>query len=114
VVAVDRALEQYGAPVYVWHEIVHNEYVVESLERKGAVFAERTEKVPKRAMVMFSAHGVAPTVHGEAAKRRLATIDATWEKTTFAGPEEMRRHQRAEAAEAEKVPVVHPDRGGAR
>ncbi|NEB04476.1 4-hydroxy-3-methylbut-2-enyl diphosphate reductase [Streptomyces sp. SID13726] len=77
VIAVEKALEQYGAPVYVRHEIVHNKYVVQTLERKGAIFVERTEEVPEGNIVMFSAHGVAPVVHEEAARGRLATIDAT-------------------------------------
>ncbi|QKW08909.1 4-hydroxy-3-methylbut-2-enyl diphosphate reductase [Streptomyces sp. NA04227] len=77
VIAVEKALEQYGAPVYVRHEIVHNKYVVQTLERKGAIFVERTEEVPEGSIVMFSAHGVAPVVHEEAAERKLATIDAT-------------------------------------
>jgi 4-hydroxy-3-methylbut-2-enyl diphosphate reductase len=75
--SVEKALEQYGAPVYVRHEIVHNKYVVQTLERKGAIFVERTEEVPPGNIVMFSAHGVAPTVHEEAKQGRLATIDAT-------------------------------------
>ncbi|MCX5258332.1 4-hydroxy-3-methylbut-2-enyl diphosphate reductase [Streptomyces canus] len=77
VIAVEKALEQYGAPVYVRHEIVHNKYVVQTLEKKGAVFVERTEEVPPGNIVMFSAHGVAPVVHEEAARGNLATIDAT-------------------------------------
>ncbi|MEN3584992.1 MULTISPECIES: 4-hydroxy-3-methylbut-2-enyl diphosphate reductase [unclassified Streptomyces] len=77
VIAVERALEQYGAPVYVRHEIVHNKYVVRTLEKKGAVFVERTDEVPPGNIVMFSAHGVAPAVHEEAERGRLATIDAT-------------------------------------
>ncbi|MEU6401451.1 4-hydroxy-3-methylbut-2-enyl diphosphate reductase [Streptomyces sp. NPDC046985] len=77
VIAVEKALEQYGAPVYVRHEIVHNKYVVQTLEKKGAVFVERTEEVPPGNIVMFSAHGVAPVVHQEAERGRLATIDAT-------------------------------------
>ncbi|MFL6000627.1 MAG: 4-hydroxy-3-methylbut-2-enyl diphosphate reductase [Streptomyces sp.] len=77
VIAVEKALEQYGAPVYVRHEIVHNKYVVQTLERKGAIFVERTEEVPPGNIVMFSAHGVAPVVHEEAARGKLATIDAT-------------------------------------
>ncbi|QXE34924.1 4-hydroxy-3-methylbut-2-enyl diphosphate reductase [Streptomyces sp. GMY02] len=77
VIAVEKALEQYGAPVYVRHEIVHNKYVVRTLEKKGAIFVEETAEVPEGSIVMFSAHGVAPTVHEEAATRRLATIDAT-------------------------------------
>ncbi|GAA3564259.1 4-hydroxy-3-methylbut-2-enyl diphosphate reductase [Streptomyces osmaniensis] len=77
VIAVEKALEQYGAPVYVRHEIVHNKYVVQTLERKGAIFVERTEEVPPGNIVMFSAHGVAPVVHEEAERGKLATIDAT-------------------------------------
>ncbi|MDX3093926.1 4-hydroxy-3-methylbut-2-enyl diphosphate reductase [Streptomyces sp. ME01-24h] len=77
VIAVEKALEQYGAPIYVRHEIVHNKYVVQTLERKGAIFVEQTAEVPPGSIVMFSAHGVAPVVHEEAAKGRLATIDAT-------------------------------------
>lgn len=77
VIAVERALEQYGSPIYVRHEIVHNKYVVQTLEKKGAIFVDETAEVPEGSIVMFSAHGVAPTVHQEAAERRLATIDAT-------------------------------------
>ncbi|MFD4528558.1 4-hydroxy-3-methylbut-2-enyl diphosphate reductase [Streptomyces sp. NPDC058470] len=77
VIAVEKALEQYGAPIYVRHEIVHNKYVVRTLEKKGAIFVERTAEVPEGAIVMFSAHGVAPAVHDEAAAGKLATIDAT-------------------------------------
>ncbi|RYJ24652.1 4-hydroxy-3-methylbut-2-enyl diphosphate reductase [Streptomyces sp. L-9-10] len=76
-IAVEKALEQYGAPIYVRHEIVHNKYVVKTLEKKGAIFVEETAEVPEGSIVMFSAHGVAPVVHREAADRRLATIDAT-------------------------------------
>ena len=74
---VERALEKHGAPVYVRHEIVHNRYVVETLAKAGAVFVEETDEVPEGAIVVFSAHGVAPTVHVEAAARNLKTIDAT-------------------------------------
>jgi 4-hydroxy-3-methylbut-2-enyl diphosphate reductase len=77
VIAVEKALEQYGAPIYVRHEIVHNKYVVQTLEKKGAIFVEQTDEVPPGSIVMFSAHGVAPVVHEEAAAGRLATIDAT-------------------------------------
>lgn len=76
-IAVEKALEQYGSPIYVRHEIVHNKYVVQTLEKKGAIFVDETAEVPEGSIVMFSAHGVAPTVHEEAAQRRLATIDAT-------------------------------------
>ncbi|MGS2590149.1 4-hydroxy-3-methylbut-2-enyl diphosphate reductase [Streptomyces hebeiensis] len=77
VIAVEKALEQYGSPVYVRHEIVHNKYVVKTLEKKGAIFVDETAEVPEGSIVMFSAHGVAPVVHQEAAERKLATIDAT-------------------------------------
>lgn len=77
VIAVEKALEQYGAPIYVRHEIVHNKYVVQTLEKKGAIFVERTAEIPEGSIVMFSAHGVAPVVHDEAAAGKLATIDAT-------------------------------------
>ncbi|MEU7132112.1 4-hydroxy-3-methylbut-2-enyl diphosphate reductase [Streptomyces sp. NPDC046261] len=77
VIAVEKALEQYGAPVYVRHEIVHNKYVVKTLEKKGAIFVDRTDEVPEGNIVMFSAHGVAPAVHEEARRGKLATIDAT-------------------------------------
>ncbi|MBB1256031.1 4-hydroxy-3-methylbut-2-enyl diphosphate reductase [Streptomyces alkaliterrae] len=77
VIAVEQALEQYGAPIYVRHEIVHNKYVVQTLEKKGAIFVEETAEVPPGEIVIFSAHGVAPEVHREAERGRLATIDAT-------------------------------------
>ena len=77
VVTVERALELYGPPVYVRKQIVHNTHVVRTLEAKGAVFVEETEEVPEGALVVFSAHGVAPEVHDEARARRLRTIDAT-------------------------------------
>jgi 4-hydroxy-3-methylbut-2-en-1-yl diphosphate reductase len=77
VIAVEQAIEQYGAPVYVRHEIVHNKYVVKTLEKKGAIFVEETQEVPEGEIVIFSAHGVAPVVHEEAERGRLATIDAT-------------------------------------
>lgn len=74
---VERALEKHGAPVYVRHEIVHNRHVVETLAKAGAVFVETTDDVPEGAIVVFSAHGVAPTVHTAAADRNLRVIDAT-------------------------------------
>ena len=74
---VERALERYGAPVYVRKQIVHNAHVVRELEARGAVFVEDEHEVPPGATVVFSAHGVAPSVHAAAAARRLATIDAT-------------------------------------
>ncbi|MEO3428402.1 4-hydroxy-3-methylbut-2-enyl diphosphate reductase [Pelagibius sp. CAU 1746] len=74
---VERALERYGAPVYVRHEIVHNRFVVESLEAKGAVFVEELEEVPEGVPVIFSAHGVPKEVPSEAERRRLFYLDAT-------------------------------------
>ena len=74
---VERALELYGAPVYVRKEIVHNKHVVEQLRERGAVFVESETEVPEGATVVFSAHGVAPSVHANAAARGLQTIDAT-------------------------------------
>jgi 4-hydroxy-3-methylbut-2-enyl diphosphate reductase len=77
VIAVEKALEHYGAPVYVRKEIVHNKYVVETLTARGAVFVNETDEVPEGARVVFSAHGVSPAVHAAAAVRSLQTIDAT-------------------------------------
>jgi 4-hydroxy-3-methylbut-2-enyl diphosphate reductase len=74
---VERALEQYGAPIYVRHEIVHNKYVVESLRAKGAVFVEELHEVPSGATVIFSAHGVPKSVRAEADRRGLKVFDAT-------------------------------------
>ena len=74
---VELALEAYGAPVYVHHEIVHNTYVVEQLRRRGAIFVEAIEEVPHGAVLVFSAHGVPPTVREEARARELKVIDAT-------------------------------------
>jgi len=74
---VERALELYGAPVYVRKEIVHNKHVVEQLRARGAVFVDSVSDVPEGATVVFSAHGVAPSVHANALDRGLATIDAT-------------------------------------
>ena len=74
---VEKALERYGAPVYVRKQIVHNTHVVESLEERGAIFVEETDEVPRGAVVVFSAHGVAPEVHADADRRGLHTIDAT-------------------------------------
>jgi 4-hydroxy-3-methylbut-2-enyl diphosphate reductase len=74
---VELALETHGAPVYVRKQIVHNQHVVHSLEQRGAIFVEETDEVPEGALVVFSAHGVAPEVHREAARRQLRTIDAT-------------------------------------
>ncbi|GAA3199963.1 4-hydroxy-3-methylbut-2-enyl diphosphate reductase [Actinocorallia longicatena] len=75
--AVEKALEQYGAPIYVRKQIVHNVHVVKTLEERGAIFVDETDEVPEDAIVVFSAHGVAPVVHDEAAALKLRTIDAT-------------------------------------
>jgi 4-hydroxy-3-methylbut-2-enyl diphosphate reductase len=77
VITVEKALGLYGAPVYVRKQIVHNKYVVSDLESRGAVFVEELYEVPEGATVVFSAHGVSPTVHQEAKARGLKTIDAT-------------------------------------
>src|SRR6266404_2206241 len=74
---VERALEKYGPPVYVRHEIVHNKYVVESLKNKGAIFVEDLSEVPPHAVTVFSAHGVARSVEEEAAARGLPVLNAT-------------------------------------
>ena len=77
VITVEKALALYGAPVYVRKQIVHNIHVVTSLEAKGAIFVDETEEIPEGKTVVFSAHGVSPKVHEEAAARNLKTIDAT-------------------------------------
>ncbi|MCW3156700.1 4-hydroxy-3-methylbut-2-enyl diphosphate reductase [Micropruina sonneratiae] len=77
VITVERALDLYGPPVYVRKQIVHNRHVVEDLEARGAIFVEELTEVPEGATVVFSAHGVSPAVHAEAAERGLKTIDAT-------------------------------------
>jgi len=74
---VEHALELYGEPIYVRKEIVHNKHVVHELEKRGAIFVEEETEVPEGEMVVFSAHGVAPSVHANAAERQLRTIDAT-------------------------------------
>src|SRR5580693_3426269 len=77
VLTVEKALERFGAPVYVRKQIVHNTHVVRTLEERGAIFVEETEAVPEGSVVVFSAHGVSPEVREEAKDRRLRTIDAT-------------------------------------
>ncbi|WP_344047053.1 4-hydroxy-3-methylbut-2-enyl diphosphate reductase [Nocardioides panacihumi] len=77
VVTVEKALDLYGAPVYVRKQIVHNKHVVSDLESRGAIFVEELDQVPEGETVVFSAHGVSPAVHAEAADRGLKTIDAT-------------------------------------
>ena len=77
VITVEKALDLYGAPVYVRKEIVHNKHVVTTLQKRGAIFVDETDEVPEGATVIFSAHGVAPVVHEEARRLSLKTIDAT-------------------------------------
>ncbi|MEO0590708.1 MAG: 4-hydroxy-3-methylbut-2-enyl diphosphate reductase, partial [Pseudomonadota bacterium] len=74
---VEKALERYGAPVYVRHEIVHNKYVVEGLKAKGAVFVKELDEVPTDMPVVFSAHGVPKSVPAEAERRNMVYVDAT-------------------------------------
>jgi 4-hydroxy-3-methylbut-2-enyl diphosphate reductase len=99
VLTVEKALELYGAPVYVRKQIVHNAHVVRTLEAQGAVFVEETEDVPEGATVVLSAHGVAPTVHAEAAARSLKTIDATCPLVT-------KVHMEAKRFAAEDLDIV--------
>jgi 4-hydroxy-3-methylbut-2-en-1-yl diphosphate reductase len=77
VITVEKALDTYGPPVYVRKEIVHNRHVVDTLRERGAIFVDETDEVPEGALVVFSAHGVSPEVHTQAAARGLRTIDAT-------------------------------------
>jgi len=77
VITVEKSLELYGAPIYVRKEIVHNKHVVSTLEARGVIFVNETDEVPEGATVVFSAHGVSPAVHEQAASRNLRTIDAT-------------------------------------
>ncbi len=99
VLTVEKALELYGPPVYVRKQIVHNAHVVRTLEAQGAVFVEETDEVPEDATVVFSAHGVAPTVHAEARVRRLRTIDATCPLVT-------KVHMEAKRFAADDVDIV--------
>lgn len=91
---VEQALERYGPPVYVRHEIVHNAYVVESLRRRGAVFVEELDEVPDGVPVIFSAHGVPRAVVAEAERRRLLAVDATCPLVAKVH-REVERHHRA-------------------
>ncbi|MBT7811709.1 MAG: 4-hydroxy-3-methylbut-2-enyl diphosphate reductase, partial [Deltaproteobacteria bacterium] len=74
---VERALEMYGSPIYVQHEIVHNKHVVQRLRNEGAVFVENIDEIPEGSHAIFSAHGVSPTVRKRAEKRKLQVLDAT-------------------------------------
>ncbi|HOA89532.1 MAG TPA: 4-hydroxy-3-methylbut-2-enyl diphosphate reductase [Propioniciclava tarda] len=99
VTTVELALQKYGTPVYVRKQIVHNKHVVEDFEAKGAIFVDELDEVPEGATVVFSAHGVAPSVHAEAAARRLTTIDATCPLVT-------RVHTEAKKFAAQGVDIV--------
>ncbi|MEH6494472.1 MAG: 4-hydroxy-3-methylbut-2-enyl diphosphate reductase [Pseudomonas marincola] len=96
---VERALEKYGAPVYVRHEIVHNRYVVENLEAKGAVFVDELSDVPDDVPVIFSAHGVAKAVPEEATRKNMFFIDATC-------PLVSKVHREAERHDKDDVEVI--------
>ncbi|MDP7549280.1 MAG: 4-hydroxy-3-methylbut-2-enyl diphosphate reductase, partial [Alphaproteobacteria bacterium] len=91
---VELALERYGTPVYVRHEIVHNRYVVEGLERRGAVFVDELDQVPDGGMVIFSAHGVAKSVPEDARRRGLSFLDATCPLVTKVHREAENHHAR--------------------
>lgn len=91
---VERALDAFGAPIYVRHEVVHNRFVVDGLRNRGAVFVEELDEVPDGATVIFSAHGVSQTVRGEAKRRKLNVFDATCPLVTKVHIE-VARHARA-------------------
>lgn len=77
VTSLDLAIRHFGTPIYVYHEIVHNQYVVKTFQAKGAVFVESLSEVPEGSTVLFSAHGVSPEIRNEATQRKLFAIDAT-------------------------------------
>ncbi len=110
---VKRALEIYGTPVYVLHEIVHNRHVVEDLKNQGALFIELLDEVPSGAVVIFSAHGVSPVVMIEAEKRKLHVIDATCPLVT-----KVHRQARRYSHEGFEVIIIghpgHPEVEGTR
>ena len=87
---VELALETYGPPVYVRHEIVHNRHVVEALRQKGAIFTEDLEEVPAGSLVIFSAHGISPAVREQAERLGLRRLDATWPLVTKVQVEALR------------------------
>ena len=104
VVAVEKALDLYGPPVYVRKEIVHNKHVVQTLQARGAIFVDETDEVPEGETVT-PAHGVAPVVHQEAAARQLKTIDATCPLVTKAHHEAaVRRHRLRHPADRSRGP----------
>lgn len=99
VITVERALAANGAPVYVRKQIVHNRHVVEDLQAKGAIFVDELDQVPEGELVVFSAHGVSPAVHAEAAERGLRTIDATCPLVT-------KVHHEARRFASEDLPIM--------
>ena len=108
---VERALQKYGPPVYVRHEIVHNKYVVESLKNKGAIFVEDLSEVPANAVTVFSAHGVARSVEEEAAEALGVDLDGdlgVGEAAPLAAPVDDRRARRQPAGGLDIVVVVPP------
>jgi 4-hydroxy-3-methylbut-2-enyl diphosphate reductase len=99
VITVEQTLDLYGAPVYVRKQIVHNKHVVEDLEARGAIFVEELDEVPPGSTVVFSAHGVSPAVHAQAAVLNLKTIDATCPLVT-------KVHQEAKRFAAEDYQIL--------
>lgn len=99
VVTVEKALQQFGAPIYVRKQIVHNKHVVKGLEAKGAVFVEELDEVPADSLVIFSAHGISPAVRAEAKQRGLRTIDATCPLVT-------KVHHEAKRFAAQQLPIL--------
>lgn len=99
VITVEQTLDLYGAPVYVRKQIVHNKHVVEDLEARGAIFVEELDEVPPGSTVVFSAHGVSPAVHAQAAELNLKTIDATCPLVT-------KVHQEAKRFAAEDYQIL--------
>ena len=99
VIAVEKALEQFGAPVYVRKQIVHNKHVVETLQAKGAIFVDELDEVPEGELVIFSAHGVSPAVREEAKQRGLRTIDATCPLVT-------KVHREAQRFAKDNLPIL--------
>jgi len=95
---VNRALEIFGAPVYVRHEVVHNRFVVEDLSTRGAIFVEDLDDVPEQSLVIFSAHGVSRAVREAAAMRNLQVFDATCPLVTKVHMEVLRHSREVESA----------------
>jgi len=90
---VERALESFGAPIYVRHEVVHNRFVVDGLRQRGAIFVDELDEVPDGATVIFSAHGVSKAVRAEAAARGLTVFDATCPLVTKVHVEIAKMHE---------------------